>query len=258
MISTKRAAGIEGDNHMDTNRQAATIKERTMKPTATNLIRWAGLSAMVAGICFVLVGLFHQLNILSSVTTTQWVIVHVLAMAMCFFGLFGITGIYARQVEETGWLGLAGYLMLSLWLAVILGFTFVEVLILPLLATEAPAFAEAFLGAVTGSASETNVGALPMTWNLAAPLLPLGGLLFGIATFRARILPRWATGLLAVGCLLAPMAALVPTEHQPKVMVPIGLALAWMGYALWTERRAHAAEPVPGRESPQLRPIEAT
>ena len=39
MISTKRTTGIEGDNHMNTNRQATTIKERTMKPTAANLIR---------------------------------------------------------------------------------------------------------------------------------------------------------------------------------------------------------------------------
>ena len=32
-----------------------------------NLIRWAGLSAMVAGLCFVVVGLLHPPNILSSV-----------------------------------------------------------------------------------------------------------------------------------------------------------------------------------------------
>ena len=101
------------------------------------LIRWAGVSAMVAGICFVVVGMFHQLNIFSSVTTTQWAIVHAVAMAMCFFGLFGITGIYARQVEAAGWLGLAGYLLLSLWLTLMTGFLFFEALILPLLASSA-------------------------------------------------------------------------------------------------------------------------
>ena len=35
--------------------------------------------------------------------------------------------------------------------------------------------------------------------------------------------------------------------------VPTGLALAWLGYALWSERREHAADPVPSRASPQLR-----
>ena len=84
-------------------------------------------------------------------------------------------------------------------------------------------------------------------------LYMLGGLLFGIATFRAGILPRWAAGLLAVGTALAPVAALLPHEHEPKVAVPVGLALAWLGYALWSERREQASEPVPGKASPQLR-----
>ena len=44
----------------------------------------------------------------------------------------------------------------------------------------------------------------------------LGGLLFGIATFRAGILPRWAAGLLAVGTVLAPVAALLPHEHPAE------------------------------------------
>jgi hypothetical protein len=45
---------------------------------------------------------------------------------------------------------------------------------------------------------------------------------------------------------------LLPHELRPLVTVPIGLGLAWLGYALWSERRAHAAEPVPGTASPQL------
>src|SRR5215212_7397362 len=112
-----------------------------MKPTASKLIRWAGLAAMVGGIFYVVVGLFHPPNILSSVTTTQWAIVHSLATATCFLFLLGITGLYARQVEEAGWLGLAGFLLFSLFsLSWVLTapFTFVETFILPQLATEAP------------------------------------------------------------------------------------------------------------------------
>jgi hypothetical protein len=70
----------------------------------------------------------------------------------------------------------------------------------------------------------------------------LGGLLFGIATFRAGILPRRAAGLLVVGSLLAPVAALLPPEHEPKVAVPVGIALAWLGFALWSERREQAVD----------------
>ena len=104
-------------------------------------------------------------------------------------------------MEEAGWLGLAGFLLLSLWLVLVPGFTFVEAFILPLLATDAPKFVEGFLGIFTGSAGETNLGALPTLWTLMGVLYMLGRLLFGIATFRAGILSRWAAGLLAVGAV---------------------------------------------------------
>jgi hypothetical protein len=41
---------------------------------------------------------------------------------------------------------------------------------------------------------------------------------------------------------LTPLAALLPHDIQPKVAVPVGIALAWLGYALWSERREQAAD----------------
>jgi hypothetical protein len=119
------------------------------------------------------------------------------------------------------------------------------------LATTAPTFAAGFLGIFTGSA-EMSFGVLAALWGLSDALFALGGLVFGIATIRGGILPRWAAGLLAFGTALAPVAALLPPEYEPKVAVPVGLALAWLGYALWSERREQASEALPGRASPQL------
>ena len=212
-----------------------------MRITNANLIRWAGMSALVAGVCYVIVGVFHPLNVAASVTTPRWLAVHVIAMAMSIFGLFGMAGLYARQAEKSGWLGLVGYLLFSLWLALILGFTFVEVFVLPVLAGAAPAFVAGWLGVFTGSASAVDLGALPIVWTLTGPIYILGGLLFGIATFRAAILPRWAGVLLAAGPVIGPIAIAFPPALQPKVAVPVGLALAWLGYALWSERRSQAA-----------------
>ena len=89
--------------------------------------------------------------------------------------------------------------------------------------------------------------------TLVGVLYMLGGLLFGIATFRAGILPRWAAGLLAITAALTPLAALLPHPLQRLAAVPMGFALAWLGYALWSERREQARQPVPGKGSPQLR-----
>ncbi len=224
-----------------------------MKPTPAMLIRWAGLAAMAAGIYFAGIQLIHPPDVLSSVTTGTWAIIQPLKLAMCLLFLLGIAGLYARQVEATGWLGLAGYLLFSLNWAIQTPFVFTSAFILPVLATEAPTFVASVLGMVSGSAGTMNLGAIPAVWTLAGLLYMFGGLLFGIATLRAGILPRWPAGMLAVTAAVTPVAALLPHALQRLAAVPMGLALAWLGYALWSERREHAPDPMPGKGRPQLR-----
>ncbi len=220
-----------------------SIKKST-KMTALTLMQLAGVSAMVAGLCFIVIGMFHPVNILSSVTTANWVNVHIFATAIGFFGLFGLAGLYARQAEKSGWLGLAGFLLFSLWMTLVCGFSFVEAFILPRLVTESPAFVEGILGMFSGIPSKVDLGVLPTLWNLSGPMYIIGPLLFGIATFRAGVLPRWAGALLVLGAVLVPVGALVPPEYQPKIMIPVGLAMGWMGYALFSERQGKTSEDV--------------
>jgi hypothetical protein len=243
---------------MNTNRQTA-VRERTMQVTPANLIRWAGFAAMGSGLIFVAIQPIHPLDVLASVTTSQWVIIQSFKMAMCLLGLLGVAGLYARQVNATGWLGLVGYLLFSLFYALTTAFTFAEAFILPLLAADAPTFVAGFLGIFNGSPSEVNLGAIPTLFMLAGFAgYVLGGLLFGIATFRAGILPRWAGGLLAFAAVSPPLLTwLLPHPLDRILAVPMGLAMIWLGYALWAERRKPAAEPLSGTGSPQLRPTGA-
>ncbi len=228
-VDARRAADPQG------------IASPTTNITTAKLLRWAGLSAMLAGLCYVLVGIFHPPNVPSSVTGTRWQIVHFLACAMCFFAVLGMAGLYARQATKTGWLGLVGFVMLTLWFVLIMGFTFVEAFILPKIATTDPKFVTAWMGMLVGPASKMDLGVMPTLWTLTAPIYIVGGLAFGIATFRAGILPRWAGALLAVGTALAPVAALLPNASQPKIAIPVGVALAWLGYALWSEQQPQAS-----------------
>ena len=223
-----------------------------MKITASKLIRWAGLSAVAGGFLFVGIQPIHPPEMLSSFTTSTWAIVHYVGVAMCFLILLGITGIYARQVEESGWLGLAGFLLFGLMWALTAAFQFAEGLIVPLLATDVPRFALGFEGISSGSPSEVSLGILPAVYSLTSVLYLLGGVVFGIATFRAGILPRWAGGGLAVGTV-APLvlSLLLPHEFIRLAAVPVGLALALLGYALWSERREKSSEPVSRRSTPQ-------
>lgn len=204
--------------------------------THARLIRLAGLSALIAGLCYMVVGVAHPANLPASVTTTRWEVVHVFACAMSLFGVLGLTGLYVRQAAKTGWLGVVGFGLLSMWMVIILGFSFVEAFVLPRLAHGAPAFIVGWMDMFNGGHSPVSMGALPALWTLTAPLYIAGGLLFGVATFRAGILPRAAAVLLAVGTLAAPLASQLSLTWQPKIAIPAGLALAWMGFALMTER----------------------
>jgi hypothetical protein len=226
--------------NFDTYPYGSKKEKYTMKTTASNLIRWSGLAAMGAGILYVTIQAIHPLDVLSSVTTAQWAIVHYLSIVMDIFAMLGIAGLYARQVEKSGWLGLAGFLLFSGFWAFSVALHFIEAFISPVVATVAPKFVEGLLGMVTNTPNEFNLGALPTVYGMLIGVVGyvLGGLLFGIATFRANVLPRWAGGLLAIGTLLPVLLSSV--VHHPfdrLFAVPVGLALIWLGFALFFERR---------------------
>jgi hypothetical protein len=82
-----------------------------------------------------------------------------------------LAGIYARQAVKSGWLGLVGYVLLSAWFVLIMGFSFVEAFILPRVAKSAPTLADAWMKMFNGGTSQLDLGVLPTLWTLSAPLL---------------------------------------------------------------------------------------
>jgi hypothetical protein len=247
-ISSKTTIS-EGDKLMNTNRRT-TIKENKMKVTTPNLIRAAGLSAVVAGTIFAAIQPIHPPDVLASVTTSAFIIITSFKTVMCIFGLFGIAGLYARQVKETGWLGLFGYLLLTIFYAVQMCYAFAEPTLLPLLAPVAPTFVESVMGMSSGAGGPMNLGAFAVIFNIMPLLYLLGLLLFGIAIFRARILPRWAAVLLASSGPIAIVMSQLPHQFARFAAVPMGIALVWLGFALFFERRAPVSEPISGKISP--------
>ena len=110
-----KTATIEGDNQVNTKntgRETAVSKESKMKITGSKLIRWTGLSTIVAGVIFAGIQPIHPADVVESVNTSAWAIITGLKTAMCLLLLLGIVGLYARQVNKAGWLGLAGFLLL--------------------------------------------------------------------------------------------------------------------------------------------------
>jgi hypothetical protein len=84
---------------------------------------------------------------------------------------------------------------------------------------------------------------------------PFGGLLFGTALYRAGVLSRFASALLAGGTISVLALAALPESFNRPLAVPTGVALIGLGVSLWRRERRQpqavdapvwVAEPVAG------------
>jgi len=228
-----------------------------MKVTNSNLIRFSGLALVPAGIVFAGIQPIHPPDVVESVTTTAWAVITSLKFVMSVLFVVGIVGLYARQAEKVGVFGLLAFVVLATSWTLLTCFVFVEAFIAPPLAAAAPEFVDAMLGISYGHTGNVNLGVLPALYSVVGITYMLGGLLFGIATFRAGILPRVPAALLAIAATLTPLAAMLPHAEQRYAAIPVAFALAWLGYALFSERRASTAQVAPATASAQLSPAAA-
>jgi hypothetical protein len=209
-----------------------------MSITTSTLTRAAAVGLAIAGVIFILIQPLHPHEDVASITTSTWVIVHILSLTMAVLGLAGITAVYLNQVTRSGILGLLGYLVFSLFFITQAAVNFAEAFILPLSAAGSPKLTEDVASLfVTGYVLQTDVGPLAIVGSIGAVLYLGGGVLFGIAVLRANVLPRW-TGILLIAAALASLsAAILPHELARYAAVPMGVALAALGVTLLAKRR---------------------
>lgn len=214
-----------------------------MPITTNTLSRAAGICAAAAGLLFILIQLIHPDENVATVTTTAWTVTALITMAMSVLLLVGLTGLYLRQARETGVLGLVGFLLFGVCFVLTTAVTFAEVFVLPSLADPAPRYVDDFLATFTGGSIVGDVGPLAIAGVISAVGYLLGGLLFGVALVRARILARWAALLLAVGSVATLLVPVLPHSLDRLLAFPVGLALTGLGYSLWREQRggSHAS-----------------
>lgn len=225
--------------------------------TLERLLKWTGLVAVVAGILFVVVQPIHPPDTLASVTTGQWAIVHYLTLAMTVLFGVGVTGIYVRQVEESGWLGFVGTVTLNLALFITAAMVFIEAFVSPVLADRDPELVSALLGLVSGTPATVDLGPLATLWAISGIAFPLGCALLGFATIRARVLPRLAGAVFGFGLPVAVVVvSLLPGDLHRLGAIPIGVGLAWLGWAVWTGTgRTDAVSATPQAVQVNARPV---
>ncbi len=216
-----------------------------MSITTTQLTRVAGISAIVAGILFAGVQINHPPLDVDFVTTTEFAVRQGLKIAMAVFSLVGITGMYLTQVRRAGVLGLIGYVVFAVGYLTMLTVEVSGLVIIPAIAASAPGYVSDFIAVATNHPPVGNLGLMPQLNLIAGIGYMAGGLLFGIALFRARVLARWASILLAVATTVTAAIPLLPMVNQRLFAVPTAIAMAGLGWSLWrTARTADEASSV--------------
>ncbi len=208
-----------------------------MTITPTTLTRGAAAAAVAAGLIFIGVQIGHPHMDAVSVTTTEVVIRNSLKVLMAVLALVGITGMYLRQVKQSGVLGLIGYLLLSAGYLVILSTSFVAAYVLPSIAGTDPSYVNDVLAAATNGTATGDIGLLQNALQLQGIGYLAGGLAFGIALYRTRVLARWAAALLAVGGVVTVALSLMPDAFYRLLALPNGIAMVGLGYSLWISAR---------------------
>jgi hypothetical protein len=211
-----------------------------MTVTPATLTRLGGIAAVAAGAIFIGVQLNHPQLDVASVNTTEWAVRSSLKVLMAAFALAGITGMYLHQVKKMGVLGLIGYLLFGANYLVIGSISFIAACVLPSIVLGSPSYVRDVLAVASGGHATGDIGLLKPVLLLESLLYLAGGLLFGIALYRARVLPRWAAALLAVGGLVSAGLSVMPDPYFRLLAFPNGIAVVALGHSLW--RTAHGSD----------------
>jgi hypothetical protein len=220
-------------------RNVRLLNEEETTMTPQTIYRLSG-GILIVGSLFAITGLLLHpsgstpINVLSPI----WLPANLLILVGALLVALGLPGMYARQAERAGKLGLIGF---TLTFIVILLFNValgaIETFLFPALAANA-------------ATRSLLAGPLPGTYGrflLVAVLLELvGPVLLGIATLRANVFPRWTGWLLIAIPVLVLLGFFVslPGPLAQLDAVVLNLSLAGMGFSLLARRDAAQGQPV--------------
>jgi hypothetical protein len=195
--------------------------------TSSALVRIGALAAIAGGGLLLVGELWSLLAMITAgetgkfsefAATSSWSVVTAMYLIGALLLLVALVGLYARQSEEVGALGVAGFLAALISTGLLVGMMWMSAFVVPTLALEVPAFLNA----------EQLAGPLDAGLMFSGVAVGVGWALFGVATLRAGVFPRVATIVLTVGAVLAFLP--LPASH-----LILEAAAAWMGYVILAE-----------------------
>ena len=195
----------------------------------TTLMRLGGLAAIVSALLALLSFVLYLVivggsRISEAATSAAFFLpsgAQLLAMALL---LIGLVALFVRQAEAFGVLGLTGFVVASLGTTLAAGAAWSQVFVVPRLAEVAPAVADQGAGSVLAG------------FLFSFLVFGVGWLVFGVATLRARVFPRWAIIMLMVGAVIS----IIPLPSRALI---VEIAAGYLGLTLLTGRGASEQQP---------------
>jgi hypothetical protein len=206
----------------------------------SNLFRISGLALVLAAAMFVVAEVLafsifvreeDGYDLRSFATSDAFILQSLLALFAGTLLLGGLVGLYVRQSEAAGKLGLVAFLLAFLGTALVTGDFYVNTVVTPMVAMEVPAFLDNPLSGFLQVWLPVSFGILALSW-----------LLLGVSIVRTGVYPRGASWLLLIGAVVA--LAPLPLDN-----LLFDAALVWLGFALLKERETpHRRSTTPRRQ----------
>lgn len=140
--------------------------------------------------------------------------------------LFGLIGLYTHRLEKLGILGLFGFVVAFSGSVMAVGGFWSNAFV-------APSLAEALAREPSGLMDAASPRALSAGFTLSYGLVAAGWFVLGLAALWDRVYPRAAVALLMAGAALTWLPF-------PLTGVTFGIAVAWLGYVLYSADQAPA------------------
>ena len=198
------------------------------------LIRWGGLSALVASVISILIEIVLMITIGSqaystAALTNEWSLLYTFRLIAVMLLMLGLIALFARQSQKMRAFGVIAFVIASIGTMLIFGFAWALLFVFPGMAAAVPVFLDTM-------ASEPGIGIA-----ITLFLVTVGWFLFGLASLRAKILPAGSAWVVMAGAFLA----LVLNMMQiPFSWVIFDIGVIWMGWWLWSERAQSTELPI--------------
>ncbi|MDP8971013.1 MAG: hypothetical protein M3N52_11060 [Actinomycetota bacterium] len=203
--------------------------------TTRTLFRLSALALVVSAVAVTGGRVLHPALDRAGLTSAAWAPAHWLWLVGLLAGMIGTIGLYLRQHQRLGLLGFFGVATAWIGMGLMSGAVYFEAVIEPGLIDHTPQLVDAFV-------RYEGLGAFLPVFLTSAIAFGVGFVLFGIAMFRAGLLPKWAIALVTVGAAIGGPQGLLPPVVAYSAFLALGAGLIGLAYGLW-----RSVEEEPGR-----------